>query len=232
MNLKTNLKTNFKTSLKTNFKSFCLGLAAALAAAVTAGNALAQTPGAEPVYLQDKYYFGMPRQSVAAVPRVGPCEGMDPHEVLCSEDGMFAGLKWSRLFFFEQEQLVRVVLYSEDIQRNFGPTLKTMDQRGYTLVALTNGEDVTFDIPGEAAGKSPQELETAMAAFEKSAIDGARIMYTYFDTESKPEGRVGKGGWSAWAEAAPDSLRMAQVELSLPTYVRVTFSAPKAQLTP
>ena len=215
--------------MKIKFICGCLAAALVLAAF---GPALAQKPGVEPVYLQDKYYFGMPRQSVAAVPRMGPCEGMDPHEVLCSEDGMFAGLKWSRLFFFEQEQLVRVVLYSEDIQRNFGPTLKTMDQRGYTLVALTNGEDVTFDIPGEAAGKSPQELETAMAAFEKSAIDGARVMYTYFNTDSKPEGGMGKGGWSAWAEAAPDSLRMAQVELSLPKYVRITFSAPKAQLTP
>ena len=218
-------------NLKMNLKSLCF-LLAAVCVLTASGLAPAQTPGIEPVYLQDKYYFGMPRESVAAVPRVGPCDGMDPHEVLCSEDGMFAGLKWSRLFFFEKEQLVRVVLYSEDIQRNFGPTLKTMDQRGYTLVALTNGEDVTFDIPGEAAGKSPQELETAMAAFEKSAIAGARVMYTYFNAASKPEGRAGKGGWSAWAEAAPDSLRMAQVELSLPKYVRITFSAPKAQLVP
>ena len=218
-------------NLKMNLKSLCF-LLAAVCVLTASGLAPAQTPGIEPVYLQDKYYFGMPWESVAAVPRMGPCEGMDPHEVLCSEDGMFAGLKWSRLFFFEKEQLIRVMLYSEDIQRNFGPTLKTMDQRGYTLVALTNGEDVTFDIPGEAAGKSPQELETAMAAFEKSAIDGARVMYTYFNTDSKPEGGTGKGGWSAWAEAAPDSLRMAQVELSLPKYVRITFSAPKAQLTP
>ena len=213
-------------------KFICDLLAVALMLAGFAGSALAQTPGIEPVYLQDKYYFGMPWESVAAVPRMGPCEGLDPHEVLCCEDGLFAGLKWSRLFFFEKEQLIRVVLYSEDIQQNFGPTLKAMDQRGYTLVALTNGEDVTFDIPGEAAGKSPQELEGAMGAFEKSAIDGARVMYTYFDTASKPEGRTGKGGWSAWAEAAPDTLRMAQVELSLPKYVRVTFSAPKAQLAP
>ena len=122
---------------------FICGCLAAVLVLAASGLALAQKPGVEPVYLQDKYYFGMPRQSVAAVPRMGPCEGMDPREVLCSEDGMFAGLKWSRLFFFEKEQLVRVMLYSEDIQRNFGPTLKTMDQRGYTLVALTNGEDVT-----------------------------------------------------------------------------------------
>lgn len=214
-----------------NLRSLCCLLAAVFTLS-TAEMARAQTPGIEPVYLHDKYYFGMPRQSVAAVPRVGPCEGMDPNEVLCSEDGMFGGLKWSRLFFFEKEQLIRVVLYSEDIQNHFAPALKTMEQRGYTMVAMTNGKDETFDIPGQAAGKPQQQLEADMAAFEKTAIDAARIMYTYFDTASKPQGTSGKSGWSAWAEAAPDSLRMAQIELSLPTYVRITFSAPKAQLAP
>ena len=121
-----------------------------------AGTARAQSPLIKPVYLYDKYYFGMARGVVASVPRVGPCEGMDPNEVLCSEDGLFGGLKWNRLFFFTDGKLTRVVLYSEDIQRNFSRTLKTMDQRGYTLVALTNGRDETFDILGEARGKSPQ----------------------------------------------------------------------------
>ena len=107
-----------------------------------------------------------------------------------------------------------------------------MDQRGYTLVALTNGQDVTFDILGEGRGKSPQELEAAMSGFEKAAIDDARIMYTYFDTASKPAKLGGRGGWQDWADAAPDGLLMGQVELSIPNYVRVTFSAPKAQMTP
>ena len=207
-------------------------LCAAALVLIMAGTARAQSPLIKPVYLYDKYYFGMARGVVASVPRVGPCEGMDPNEVLCSEDGLFGGLKWNRLFFFTDGKLTRVVLYSEDIQRNFSRTLKTMDQRGYTLVALTNGRDETFDILGEARGKSPQELEAALSGFEKTAIDDARIMYTYFDTASKPAQIGGRGGWQDWADAAPDALLMGQVELSIPNYVRVTFSAPKAQLTP
>ena len=78
----------------------CLLAAALLLAAV--GSAPAQTPGVAPVYLYDNYAFGLARSVVASIPFVGPCEQMDPNEVLCSENTIFAGLKWSRLFFFEK----------------------------------------------------------------------------------------------------------------------------------
>ena len=191
-----------------------------------------QTPLEKPVYLCDTYYFGMKRSVVASVPRVGPCEGMDSKEVLCSDDGMLGDLKWGRLFFFEQERLTSVVLYSEEIEAHFDQALKSMEQRGYTLVALTNAQDDTFDILKHAVGHSAQAVQADMKAFEEAAIASARIMYTYFSTDSKPKNMGGLSGWRAWADAAPDTLRMAQVELSVPQYVRITFSAPKAQLTP
>ena len=199
---------------------------------IATGFSPAQTPGEAPVYLYDNYNFGMARSVVASIPFVGPCEQMDPSEVLCSENTIFAGLKWSRLFFFEKDQLAKVVLYSEDIQNHFDTALKTLEQRGYTLVAMTNGADETFDLIHEAKGKSQQQLAAATGKFENAAIDSARIMYTYFDNASKPKDLGRRPSWSAWAEAAPDSLLMAQVELSLPKYVRVTFSAPKMQLAP
>lgn len=198
----------------------------------TGGFAYAQTPGVAPVFLYENYAFGMKRSVVASIPFVGPCENMDPNQVLCSENAFYIGLKWSRLFFFEKEQLTSVVLYSESIQDHFDAAIKNLEERGFALVAMTNGKDKTFDLVKEAKGKSAQELKSAMEKFEDEAIASARIMYTYFDNASKPKNLGAKPGWSAWADAAPDSLQMAQVELSVPNYIRITFSAPKMQLAP
>ena len=92
----------------------CLAAFALLFA--TGGFAYAQTPGVAPVFLYENYAFGMKRSVVASIPFVGPCENMDPNQVLCSENAFYIGLKWSRLFFFEKEQLTSVVLYSESIR--------------------------------------------------------------------------------------------------------------------
>ncbi len=178
----------------------------------------------------DNFYFGMDWEVAAAFPRVETCPDGDPADVLCADQALFSGQRWERLFFFTDRKLVRVVLFSEHIENHFAAALRYMDKNNFSLVALTNAQDETLDIVAAQQEKSEEELLAAVNAFEKAAIETSRIMYTFFDTASRPANLSSKGGWADWSDDAPDSMRMAQVELSIPNYVRVTFSAPKAKL--
>lgn len=198
----------------------CLVLLAAVGAAFAQGK----------IIFYDNFFFGMNWEVAASFPRTETCPDGDPADVLCADQALFSGQRWDRLFFFSERKLARVVLFSENIENHFAAALRYMDKNNFSLVALTNAQDDTLDIVAVQQGKSQEELLAAVNEFEKSAIETSRIMYTFFDTASRPADLGGKDGWADWADGAPDSLRMAQVELSLPNYVRVTFSAPKAQM--
>lgn len=193
-----------------------------LAITLCSGTAFAEGP-----QLFKEFSYGQPQFELRKKDGMSPCEDAEKN-ALCREGQSFAGFSdWEQIFFFREGGLSLVALVGPAEAERYTNVVGTITNNGFIPAVLQSG-DKYFDFIKEVKEKG-KAAAADLAAFEAAALNGTSgLTYTFIE-KADAKGAAKTGSFISFVGAAPESLRVVEVEaMGGDMYVR--FLAPKAAL--